>query len=65
MYHANTPEHKDVIMKSLSKPDGVVQAVFATVGLGMGVNMRDVNTIIHYGVPHKKVGGVVGQANQH
>ena len=52
MYHANTPEHnKDVIMKSLSKPDGVVRVVFATVALGMGVNMRDVNTIIHYGAP--------------
>ena len=38
-------------MKSLSKPDGVVRVVFATVALGMGVNMRDVNTIIHYGAP--------------
>ena len=50
-YHANTPEHnKEVIMKSLSKLDGVVRVVFATVALGMGVNMR--------------VGGVVSQTNQ-
>ena len=52
MYHANTPEHnKEVIMNRLTKPDGVVRVVFATVALGMGVNMRDVNTIIHYGAP--------------
>ena len=25
--------------------------MFVTVALGMGVNMRDVNTIIHYGAP--------------
>ena len=71
--HANTPEHnKDVIMKSLSKPDGVVRVVFVTVALGRGVNnMRGVNTIIHYGAPQsiediitKRVGGVVDQANQ-
>ena len=48
----NTPEHnKEIVMKSLSIPDGVVRIVFATVALGMGVNMRDVNTIIHYDGP--------------
>ena len=49
MYHANTPEHnREVIMNSLPKPDGIVQVVFATVALGMKVNIKDVN-IIHYG----------------
>ena len=38
-------------MNSLTKLDGVVRVVFATVALGMGVNLRDVNTIIHYGAP--------------
>lgn len=52
MYHASTPQHnKDVILSSLSKPDGVVRVVFATVALGMGINLRDINTVIHYGVP--------------
>ena len=52
MFHANTPQHnKEVILKSLIKPDGVVRVVFATIALGMGVNLRDVNTIIHYGGP--------------
>ena len=53
MFHAHTPQHnKNVIMKSLAKPDGVVRVVFATVAIGMGVDLRDVNTIIHYGAPH-------------
>lgn len=32
--------------------DGVVRVLFATVALGMGVNLKDINTIIHYGAPH-------------
>ena len=54
MYHANTPEHnKHVILKSLVSPKGVVRVVFATVALGMGVDLhvRDVNYVIHYGAP--------------
>ena len=31
--------------------DGVVRIVFATIALGMGVNMMGVNTIWHYGAP--------------
>ncbi len=52
MFHASTPQHnKDVILQSLLRPDGVVRVVFATIALGMGVNLKDVNTIIHYGAP--------------
>ena len=50
MFHANTPKHnKEVILKSLDDPNGVVRVVFATVALGMGIDVRDVDTIIHYG----------------
>ena len=53
MYHANMPQHnKDVILKSLLVPDGVVRVVFAIVALGMGVDLRDVNSIIHCGPPN-------------
>ena len=53
MFHACTDQHnKDVILKSLAIADGIVRVVFATVALGMGVNMQGVNTIIHYGAPH-------------
>jgi superfamily II DNA helicase RecQ len=52
MYHSGTPQYnKDVILKSVEKPDGVVRIVFATVALGMGVNLQGINTIIHYGAP--------------
>ena len=53
MFHSSTPQHnKDIILKSLTQSDGVVCVVFATVALGMGVNIKDVNLIIHYGAPH-------------
>ena len=49
---SNTPQHnKDVILESLTIPDGVVRIVFATVALGMGVNLIDTITVIHYGAP--------------
>ena len=52
MFHACTPQHnKDIILQSLLKSDGVVRVVFATIALGMGVNLQDVNTIVHYGAP--------------
>ena len=52
MFHADTShQNKDVILQSLLYPDGVVRVVFATVALGMGVNLKGVNTIIHYGAP--------------
>ena len=53
MFHSSTPKHnKDVILKSLTQSCGVVRLVFATVALGIGVNIKDINLIIHYGVPH-------------
>ena len=52
MYHSCTPQHnKDVILQSLRDTKGVVRVVFATVALGMGIDLQDVNTVIHYGAP--------------
>ena len=52
MYHSCSPQHnKEVVLESLVKTDGVVRIVFATIALGMGIDLRDVNTIIHYGAP--------------
>ena len=52
MYHAKTPERsKVVVTKSLLDPVGVVRVVFASVALGMGVDLKGVTTIIHYGAP--------------
>ena len=52
MYHSKTDEHnKQVIMTSMSKQDGVVRVVFATMALGMGVNFSALTSTIHYGAP--------------
>ena len=52
MFHSCTSQHnKDVILKSLTDSNGHVRVVFATVALGMGVNIKDVNLIVHYGAP--------------
>ena len=53
MFHSCTPQHnKDVILKSLTQSDGLVRVIFATVALGMGVNIKEVNLVVHYGAPH-------------
>ncbi len=41
MFHSCTPHYnKDVILKSLGVPDGTVRVVFATVALGMGIDLK-------------------------
>ena len=50
MYHSCTAQHnRDVILESLRDPNGVVRVVFATVALGTGTDLKDVNMVIHYG----------------
>ena len=52
MYHSGTADHnKDVIIKSMTDPNGVVRVVFATVALGMDVHLAALRTVIHYGAP--------------
>ena len=53
MFHSCTSQHnKEVILKSLTQSDGLVRVVFATVALGMGVDIKDVNLVVHYGAPN-------------
>eukprot|EP00731_Ephydatia_muelleri_P030479 Em0021g1002a len=52
MFHSCTDEHnKRVVMSSLSQADGVVRVVFATTALGMGVDFKSLDYMIHYGAP--------------
>ena len=52
MFHASTSQHsKDVIMGSLQDCHCTVRVVFASVAMGMGIDLHGVNTIIHYGAP--------------
>ena len=51
MFHASTPQHsKDVIMGSFQDCHGTVRVVFASVAMGMGIDLHGVDTI-HYGAP--------------
>ena len=38
-------------MGSLTKSDGTTRVIFATVALGMGVDLKNVQTVVHYGAP--------------
>ena len=50
MFHSSTCQHnKHVILQSLQVPDGVVRVVFATIALGMGINLRDISRVIILG----------------
>ena len=52
MFHSKTDDYnKLVILNSLSKPEGTVRIVFATMALGMGVDFRGLTCTIHYGAP--------------
>jgi len=52
MYHSGTPAHnKQVIMESMQKADGVVRVVFATVALGMGINLLEL--IVSFTMVHR------------
>ena len=47
------PQHsKDVIMGSLQDCHGTVRVLFASVGMGMGIDLHGVDRIIHYGAPN-------------
>ncbi len=51
-FHSKTPQHnKDVIVASLTKNDGVVCVVFATMALGMRIDCVGLTETIHYGAP--------------
>ena len=44
MFHASTPQHsKDVIMGSLQDCHGTVRVVFASVAMGMGIDLHGVD----------------------
>ncbi|CAB4006584.1 Hypothetical predicted protein [Paramuricea clavata] len=51
-FHApQTRQMKEEILKQLCSKEGIVRVVFATVAIGMGVDIRDIRQIIHIGPP--------------
>ena len=52
MFHANTDsEVKDFILKDLTSCDGDIKVLISTVAFGMGVNVADIDMIVHWGLP--------------
>lgn len=50
MYHSNTPEaNKEAILRSLRVADGKCRVVFATNALGLGVDVKGLYTVVHWG----------------
>lgn len=54
MFHAKTLQtHKERVSESLVESNGTCRVVFVSTALGMGVNMRDVRQVVHYGPPRQ------------
>ena len=50
MYHAKVDEEdKKEILKSMTKLDGTCRVLFSTIAFGMGVDIPDIRTVIHFG----------------
>ena len=52
MFHAkHKPETKESILTSFKKVGSHIRVLFSTVAFGMGVQIPDVDVVIHYGLP--------------
>ena len=50
MFHAKiTNKDKDILLRSYSDPDGKCRVMFATIAFGMGMNIPNIHTVVHYG----------------
>ena len=52
MFHTSTGEaSKDRILRLFTKPESTIRCLVATVALGMGIHIPDVDLVVHYGCP--------------
>lgn len=52
MFHSRVDKKdKEMILDSMKDPNGACRVVFCTVAFGMGVDIPNIRTIIHYGPP--------------
>ena len=56
MFHNSTGQaSKARILEKFRKSDSSIRCLVSTVAMGMGINIRDVDAVIHYGCPSKVV----------
>ncbi len=64
MFHSRVDDDDKVkIMESVKDPAGVCRVVFCTIAFGMGVDIPDIRTVIHYG-PSSDVDDYVQEAGR-
>jgi superfamily II DNA helicase RecQ len=52
MYHKSThQDSKDIIINEFKKCDSYIRCIVATVALGMGLDIRDIDLVMHIGCP--------------
>lgn len=52
MFHSTTEEsRKDFISESFQSPDGIIRILLCTIAFGMGVNVKKVTRVVHFGPP--------------
>ncbi|KAL3870211.1 hypothetical protein ACJMK2_038290 [Sinanodonta woodiana] len=52
MFHANTDkESKERIINQFVKEDGTIEVLISTVAFGMGINIPNIDIVVHWGLP--------------
>lgn len=50
MYHRSIDdESKKRILESFKKPDSCIRCLFATIAFGMGIQIKDIRIVVHWG----------------
>lgn len=55
-FHAEVGEiTKQLLLTKFRQPNGMVRVMMATSAFGMGVNIQDIHTVVHWGLPRNYV----------
>ena len=49
MFHARVDEDKESIISYFSSPFGICHVIFFTIAFGVGMDVPDIQTVVHYG----------------